>query len=228
MDNDFDHFVLKIEAKPVVFHGKTVKESIPKSLWTKIRKEVLAIQNYKCSICSFKPEENEMRKLHVHEIERYDFENGVCELESLNLICVKCHAFHHMGRTSATATEEYMEELIEHFMDVNECDWLDYESYKLSVMAEQSKNRKNRKAISPDQIKFKVTGDIPYKKEVIAHLKKKDLYAESNEKQMSEHFINFVIKGEKFDFNAFKTQEEFTRYQVELEEFLKERKKVSN
>lgn len=222
MENDFDHFVLKIGAKPVVFHGKTVRVNVPQSLWTKIRKEVLANQNYECTICHFKPEETELKRLHVHEIERYDFENGICELEALNLICEKCHAFHHMGRTTATATEEYMEELIEHFLDVNDCEWLDYESYKLSVIAETSRDRKNRKDLSPDSIKFSVTGDIPYKKEVIAHLKKKDLYVESNEKQMSEHFINFVIKGEKFDFNAFKTQEEFTRYQEELEAFLKE------
>lgn len=178
MDNYYDHFVLKMEAKPVEFHGKTVRENIPQALWRKIRIEVLANQNYECSICYFKPEETEMKKLHVHEIERYDFENGVCELESLNLICVKCHSFHHMGRTSATATKEYMEELIEHFMDVNDCDWLDYQSYKLSAMAEQSKNRKNRKAISPDQIKFKVTGDIPYRNEVITQLKNRELYVD--------------------------------------------------
>ncbi|MFJ7680356.1 hypothetical protein ACIQXQ_20215 [Peribacillus sp. NPDC097198] len=40
-----------------------------------------------------------------------------------------------------------------------------------------------------------------------------------NEKQLSEHFINFVIKKKKFDFNAFKTQEEVDAYQIELEEF---------
>ncbi|MED3912863.1 hypothetical protein P4597_27670 [Peribacillus simplex] len=178
MDNYYDHFTLKIGAKPATFNGKTVRVNIPQSLWTKIRKEVLVNQNNECAICYFKPEESEMKKLHVHEVERYDFENGICELESLNLICEKCHAFHHMARTRATATKEYMEDLINHFMEVNECDRIDYESYKLSAMAEQSKNKKNRKSISPDQIKFKVTGEIPYKNEVITQLKSKELYVD--------------------------------------------------
>lgn len=39
--------------------------------------------------------------------------------------------------------------------------------------------------------------------------------------QLSEHFINFVIKGEEMDFNVFKTREEFDLYKKELEEFLK-------
>ncbi|MFU2014784.1 hypothetical protein ACM6Q7_06855 [Peribacillus butanolivorans] len=176
MDNDFDHFVLKIESKPVAFHGKTVRVNIPRSLWTKVRKEVLVNQNNECAICYYKPEENEMKRLHVHEIERYDFENGVCELEALNLICEKCHAFHHMGRTKLTTTKEQMDDLIRHFMDLNECDRIDYDSYKLYASTQQLKNQKNRKEILTDKIKFKVTGEIPYKKEVIAHLKKKELY----------------------------------------------------
>ena len=45
--------------------------------------------------------------------------------------------------------------------------------------------------------------------------------AEKNEKQMSEHFINFVIKNKKFDFKAFKTQKEFDDYQKELDEYKK-------
>lgn len=41
-------------------------------------------------------------------------------------------------------------------------------------------------------------------------------------KEYSEHFVRFVIKGEKLDFDAFKNQEEFENYKKELEEFLKE------
>jgi hypothetical protein len=39
--------------------------------------------------------------------------------------------------------------------------------------------------------------------------------------QLSEHFINFAIKGKKLDFNVFKTREEFDQYKEELEDFLK-------
>ena len=37
--------------------------------------------------------------------------------------------------------------------------------------------------------------------------------------QFGEHFINFVIKQEKFDFNEFGSQEEFDRYLKDMEIF---------
>jgi hypothetical protein len=43
-----------------------------------------------------------------------------------------------------------------------------------------------------------------------------------DQKQYSEHFINFVIKGKEFDFDAFKTQEEFDKYEEELIQYIKE------
>lgn len=177
MDNNyFDLFTLKIESKPVEFHGITVRNNIPKSLWTKIRKEVLAKHNYQCSICGFKPEEKELRYLHVHEIEKYDFDNSICELVDLNLICLKCHSFHHMGRTNSISTKEQLEDLALHFMAVNDCDRIDYESYKLYAGNKMMEERQGRKTISPDDIRFKITGDIPYKKEVIGYLKDECMY----------------------------------------------------
>jgi len=48
-----------------------------------------------------------------------------------------------------------------------------------------------------------------------------------DKKQMSEQFIKFIINKEKFDFNAFKTREEYDNYQEELNKFLKENKSVN-
>lgn len=42
---------------------------------------------------------------------------------------------------------------------------------------------------------------------------------QTTDKEYSDHFIKFVIKGEEFDFNVFKTQEEFDTYEQELKEF---------
>jgi hypothetical protein len=39
--------------------------------------------------------------------------------------------------------------------------------------------------------------------------------------QLSEHFINFVIKGRELDFEVFETREEFDQYKEELEDYLK-------
>lgn len=36
---------------------------------------------------------------------------------------------------------------------------------------------------------------------------------------MSEHFINFIIKDQPFNFDAFKSTEEYERYVEEVKEF---------
>ncbi|PKR82396.1 hypothetical protein [Heyndrickxia camelliae] len=41
-----------------------------------------------------------------------------------------------------------------------------------------------------------------------------------NTKPLSDHFINFAIKGKELDFDAFKTMEEFNQYKEELEDYL--------
>lgn len=214
----FEHFKLKIESKPVSFHGHTVRKNISQTLWKKVRQEALKENKYKCSICGFSPEEDSMKDLHVHEIESYDFQNGICELKGLNLICVKCHSFHHMRRTTMTATKEYMDELIQHFMEVNECDRLDYESYKMAIRLEMRKNSKLN--VKFEKVRFKISGDIPYKQDIINVLKNKGLYAES-EKPISEHFARYFIESKEFNFNDFKTREAFDDYKEELDRFLK-------
>ena len=49
------------------------------------------------------------------------------------------------------------------------------------------------------------------------------LFKDENDKPFSEHFINFQIKRQKFDFNAFKTQKEFDDYVKELEDFTRKK-----
>ena len=45
-----------------------------------------------------------------------------------------------------------------------------------------------------------------------------------NGKPFSKHFINFYIKGNGFDFDAFETQEEFEDFKRELDEFMEKNK----
>lgn len=42
---------------------------------------------------------------------------------------------------------------------------------------------------------------------------------EKYERNFSEHFINFAFRGHKFDFNVFKTQEEWDTYRKDAEYF---------
>ncbi|MED4532925.1 hypothetical protein ABET51_17155 [Metabacillus fastidiosus] len=171
----YSHFELKIEAKPVAFHGKTVRSSITQTLWRKIRQQILINKGHKCSICGFAPEDDNMRSLHVHEIERHDFDNGVCELLDLNLICQKCHSFHHMGRTEKVSTKEQMKELIEHFMKVNECDYYDYKDYYLEARV---KLGDLQRVPTFDKVRYFISGDIPYKEDVVQQLKNNHLYSD--------------------------------------------------
>lgn len=46
----YDHFKLKIDAKPSLFHTQTVRKAVGVALWGKIRKEVL--QNCEPTSCS--------------------------------------------------------------------------------------------------------------------------------------------------------------------------------
>lgn len=47
------------------------------------------------------------------------------------------------------------------------------------------------------------------------------LLEEDYGKPFSEHFINFILKQKKFDFNAFKTKEEFDDFKKEKDEFFR-------
>ena len=44
---------------------------------------------------------------------------------------------------------------------------------------------------------------------------------EKYNRQFGEHFINFSLRGHKFDFNAFKTQEELDDYLADMDYFEK-------
>lgn len=172
--NEYSNFPLKITAKPPAFHGKTVRQNVTQSLWRKLREKTLIQYDSTCSICGFNSEEK--RKLHVHEVEEYDLENGICELLDLNLICVKCHAFQHMGRTKMVSTKEQMNDLIQHFTEVNMCDRIDYDILYLQVANDHAKYRHD--VLTFDKVRYRITGDIPLKKEVIIQLKEKDLWVE--------------------------------------------------
>ena len=181
------NFKLKLNWKPSVFHKQTVRKTISQTLWKKIRLQVLDMENRTCYTCGFVPQtEEDIKKLHVHEIEEYHMNGGseqLCILSGLNLICEKCHAFHHWGRTVSVLPKEKIESLIEHFLKVNQCtkdDFMNhYRDVKEGKRNEFLKLLKQPKKV-PDMrnsvVKFTIEGEIPYKDEVIKQLEKKGLY----------------------------------------------------
>ncbi|MDR0143290.1 hypothetical protein V7728_16210 [Bacillus sp. JHAA] len=182
----YSNFKLKIDAKPSLFHGRTVRKAVGQSLWYRIRDHILQKDTPVCSICGFSPQPDEMRNLHLHEIEDYDFENIVVTLSGLNLICANCHAFHHFGFTQLYSSKEKMERLIEHFAKVNECEINDFKDYRRSLLFRlqpEAETKKTKTNLSFQDIKagnytvrYAIIGDIPFKDEVIDKLNKKGVY----------------------------------------------------
>ena len=231
MNTDFDHFKLKIDWKPSAYHGFTVRKSVSQNLWKKIRLEVLKNNQNTCSICGYKPsEEIDLKRLHVHEVEEYGESELICTLKGLNLICVKCHAFHHLGRTFGALNKDQIEDLMNHFTAVNNCTEQDFKEYYRFVRDQKRQNEPSILELleifnEEDTVKFFIDGNIPYKEDVISQLKKKGLYREiENKRPISEHFVRYILKGEKFNFNDFKTQEEWNNYTADLEEYVKGKK----
>lgn len=120
---DLTAFKLLPSAKPPLFHGHTVRQTVSSFFWrTKLRPFVLEQQGKQCGICGWKPQqEQDMRHFHLHEVEEYDFTNKVCHLLDIQLICRKCHAFHHIIRTEMVSTKEQWHDLMQHFVYVNDC-----------------------------------------------------------------------------------------------------------
>ena len=61
-------------------------------------------------IVSFFSYHFEQSVLHVHEIEEYDFDNGIGEFKRLRIACSSCHSF--LYRTYSLATKAQMDGLI--------------------------------------------------------------------------------------------------------------------
>lgn len=137
MDKYLD-FKLKIDAKPSLFNGRTVRKAVGQSLWYRIRDHILQGNTPVCSVCGFSPRQDEMLNLYLHEIEHYDFEKIVVKLVGLNLICEDCHAFQHFGLTQRYASKEKMSNLINHFMALNECTLEDFNRYKRNLTFKQN------------------------------------------------------------------------------------------
>jgi hypothetical protein len=103
---DLTAFKLVPSARNPMFYGSTVRKTVGNIWLKKVRPAILEQQKKTCSICCWIPENDiHMKDLHLHEIEEFDFENKVCHLKEIELICNKCHAFQHIGRTKGVSTQ---------------------------------------------------------------------------------------------------------------------------
>lgn len=129
---------LTIELIPESAWGENLRKYLPKEIWEKIRKEVFRKANYKCSICG------KRGKLHCHEVWEYDDQNHILKLKGFMALCENCHLIKHWGMATILASEGKikLEDLIKHFMEVNNCDRLTFEEHKKEAI--QKFNERSR------------------------------------------------------------------------------------
>lgn len=181
-------FKLLPSAKPPLFHGSTVRKTVSDTLWRKkIRPVVLEQQGKKCTVCGWTPENDmEMKRLHLHEIEDYDFANKVCHLIDIQLICEKCHSFQHIIRTKSVLTKEHWEDLMQHFVKVNGCSPEIRNDFDLviakALQAEQGyrdrldiSSLRELAELAKRPVRFTINPHIPFAEELISQIKKKEL-----------------------------------------------------
>lgn len=186
---DLSKFKLLPSVKPSLFHGHTVRKNVKDYIWSrKVRPVVLERGGKTCSVCGWIPKsEEEIRNLHLHEVEEYDFHNRVCHLKEIELICAKCHAFHHIARTRSYSTKEQWEDLLNHFIQVNGCDpkiadcW---NEFLMSIRLHRLEDDKDRdySKDSPSlqeqmkkMVRYTVSPHIPFANEMMDKLEKQGL-----------------------------------------------------
>ena len=109
---------LRIDMIPTTSWGISLRNSIPRSQWDKLRKEVHQKNNLKCEICG-SPE-----KLNCHEHWEYDDETNTQRLTSLGTVCNMCHHVAHIGRSKQLAAQGHLDiqAVVNHFLAINSCD----------------------------------------------------------------------------------------------------------
>lgn len=117
---------LTIELVPRTSWYSNMRSVMPKSAWDKLRKSVYAEYNHKCGVCGAEG------RLECHEIWEYDDKNHIQALHGFIALCALCHRVKHIGLAGIHAREGKLdyEQVIEHFMRVNECNREAFEQHK--------------------------------------------------------------------------------------------------
>jgi len=115
-------FILTIELVPKTSWYSNMRKVMNSQEWDILRKEVYAKYNHHCGIC------NDPGMLHCHEIWNYDDENHIQTLQGFIALCVMCHHVKHIGYANILAGrgELDMQNVINHFVRVNQCPLTDY------------------------------------------------------------------------------------------------------
>ncbi len=113
-----DDLKLTIELVPSPCWQSNLRTSMTRAHWDNLRKSVYAKYNYHCGIC-----QASNVQLNCHEIWHYDDGNHIQKLAGFIALCPMCHHCKHIGHAGILASQGKLdlEQVIEHFMQVNQC-----------------------------------------------------------------------------------------------------------
>jgi hypothetical protein len=169
---------MTIERLPKFAHGFNVRKYLPQSLWGKIRESILQINCHRCSICG------SHEGLECHEKWDFDYEQHIQILVNIEPLCYLCHGVKHLGFT-ANVKRKNLDQYIDHFMRVNNCDRSTYKSHAREILGlsafesveEILRFARHQQEMQKQQWKLKYAEHLPYHTEVVETLKKKGIYA---------------------------------------------------
>jgi hypothetical protein len=117
---------LKIELVPSPCWYNNLRERMLRPEWDKLRRQIYARYQWRCGICN-----TSNVTLHCHEIWQYDDKQHIQKLTGFICLCPMCHYCKHMGKAGLLAAEGKLDinQVIEHFMRVNQCSREEYEEH---------------------------------------------------------------------------------------------------
>ena len=123
-------FRLTIELVPKPCWYSNLRGNMTRANWDKLRRSIYAKYNYHCGIC----QTNDVA-MNCHEIWQYDDENHIQRLVGFIALCPMCHHCKHIGLAGILASEGKLnlEQVIEHFMRVNQCSLEEYQDHKIQA-----------------------------------------------------------------------------------------------
>jgi len=129
---------LEILMVPPSSWGYTLANTLEKSKWDKIRREVYNEAGYKCELCG-----NYKEELHCHEHWIWNDKKGTQTLDRLICVCKTCHDCIHIRRSQTIYKPKYIKHLINHILKVNNWKIEDLEYY-LKKLDTEFEGRKNK------------------------------------------------------------------------------------
>lgn len=131
-------FKLTTELVPQTIWRNNLRSMVKRPDWDKLRYKTYADYGHKCGICGIHPD-----RLECHEIWEYDDTHHIQHLKGLITLCVLCHHIKHLGRANIDALDGRLDydELVDHFMTINNCSEDEFFTYRDDIVFPQWKHR---------------------------------------------------------------------------------------